>query len=324
MSWLPLDTWIVIIGALCAAACALPGCFLVLRQMSMMGDAISHAVLPGLAIGFLLSGSRTSLVMFVAAVLTGIITAVFTHWVSYFGRVDRGAAMGVVFTTLFAVGLLLIVRAADHVDLDPGCVLYGAIELTPLDTALQVTFGEQVIGVPRAALVLGGVLLMNIVVIVALFKEFRISSFDSELATTCGIPAAWMHYLLMTLVAVTTVASFEAVGSIIVIAMLVVPAATAHLLTDRLGVMLWISAMFGALAALSGHVGAIVLPPLFGYDSTNTAGMMALASGMLFVMTWLFAPRYGLVGKSRKRIVENSNQGVEPSGDSALMGSEGM
>ncbi len=115
-----VDTWIVVIGVLCAGSCALLGNFLVLRRMSMMGDAISHAVLPGLAVAFLITGSRASPVMFVGAAIVGVLTALFTQWVHRFGEVDRGASMGVVFTTLFAIGLILIVRAADHVDLDPG------------------------------------------------------------------------------------------------------------------------------------------------------------------------------------------------------------
>ena len=295
MTWLPIDTWIVVIGALCAVACALPGCFLVLRQMSMMGDAISHAVLPGLAIAFIVTGSRASLGMFIGAVVVGILTAVFTQWVSTFGMVDRGASMGIVFTTLFAVGLLLIVRAADHVDLDPGCVLYGAIELTPLDTLFTLKLGGVELGVPRAAAVLGTVLLINLALIVVLFKEFRISSFDPALATTLGINATVMHYILMAMVAVTTVAAFEAVGSIIVIAMLIVPAATASLLTDRLAGMLVISAVLAALAAPLGHLAALTVPPLLGFEATTTSGMMAAASGSLFILAWFFAPRQGLV-----------------------------
>ncbi|MEI6890651.1 MAG: metal ABC transporter permease [Pontiella sp.] len=295
MIWLAFDTWIVIVGALCAAACALPGCFLVLRKMSMMGDAISHAVLPGLAIGFLLTGSRSSLPMFIGAAVVGVLTAVFTQWVSRFGRVDRGAAMGIVFTTLFAVGLLLIVQAADHVDLDPGCVLYGAVELTPLDVLYTFQRAGVEIEVPRAAVSLLMVFLINLGIILALFKEFNLSSFDPSLATTVGINAAVMHYLLMAMVAITTVAAFEAVGSIIVIAMLVVPASTAYLLTDRLGLMLWLSVIFGILSALLGHLGAIIIPPWIGFESTTTSGMMACAAGLLFVFAWVLSPKYGLL-----------------------------
>ncbi len=322
MIWLPLDTWIVVTGALCAVACALPGCFLVLRQMSMMGDAISHAVLPGLAGGFLMmllakdsvwieqawpaigawldqADPRHPLVMFGGAVVIGILTTVFTQWISTFGRVDRGAAMGIVFTTLFALGLILIVRAtADHrVDLDAECVLYGAIEYTPLDTAFTMNLAGRSLAVPRAAAVLGVALLVNLAIIVAMFKEFRIAAFDPELATTLGIHAQFMHYLLMTMTAVTTVASFEAVGSIIVIAMLIVPAATAYLLTDRLGVMVLLSSIVGVLAAALGHLGAITIPTWFGYEDTSTAGMMAGAAGGLFVLAWLLAPRHGVLAR---------------------------
>ena len=295
MNWYPFDTWIVIIGALCAMAAALPGCFLLLRGMSMMGDAISHAVLPGLAIAFLVTGARASLTMFIGAAVVGVLTAVFTQWVSTFGRVDRGAAMGIVFTTLFALGLVLIVRAADTVDLDASCVLYGAIELTPLDIAFTLPLGAASVEVPRAAAVLGAVLLLNAAIILLLYKELKITSFDPSLATTLGINATAMHYLLMTMVAVTTVASFEAVGSIIVIAMLIVPPATAYLLTDRLGVMLPLSLGVGVLSSVGGHVGALTLPPLLGYPSTTTSGLIAGAAGLLFVLAWLFAPRHGLL-----------------------------
>jgi manganese/zinc/iron transport system permease protein len=278
VNWSAIDTWIVVTGALCAAACALPGCFLVLRRMSMMGDAISHAVLPGLAVAFLITGTRASLPMFLGAAVTGVLTAVFTQWIHRFAKVDRGAAMGVVFTTLFAIGLVIIVRAADHVDLDPGCVLYGAIEFTPLDTVALGT-----LEVPRAALVNGIVLLLNAGIITVLYKELRLSSFDPELAATLGFAPGFLHYLLMTMVAVTTVAAFESVGSIIVIAMLIVPAATAQLLTRRLLPMLCVSALAAVLAAVTGHLAAIHLPPWFGFESTTTSGMMAFASGMLFL-----------------------------------------
>jgi len=284
MNWTMFDTWIVIVGALGAMACALPGCFLVLRRMSMMGDAISHAVLPGLAMAFLITASRTSVTMFIGAAIAGVLTAVFTQWVSKFGMVDRGAAMGIVFTTLFALGLLLIVQAADHVDLDPGCVLYGAIELTPLDTIRLFSRWD----VPRASLVVGGALVMNILFVLLLFKELRISSFDPELATTVGVNATLMHYLLMTVVAITTVAAFESVGSIIVIAMLIVPPATAFLLTQRLVAMIVLSVVFALISAVVGHLGAITVPRWFGFEDTRTAGMMSATAGLLFLVVWLF------------------------------------
>ncbi len=290
-SW-ALDGWIIAAGALCAVASALLGPFLVLRKMSMMGDAISHAVLPGLAVAFLITGSRASLPMFVGAAIVGLLTALFTEWIRSFGKVDEGASMGVVFTGLFALGLVLVVQAADKVDLDPGCVLYGAIELTPLDT---VKVGAW--DIPRVVLTLGSVALLNLVCVLLFYKELKISSFDPALATTLGISARFMHYLLMTLVAVTAVASFEAVGNILVVAMLIVPAAAAYMLTDRLSVMLGLSVVFGIASAVLGHVGAISVPAIFGYESTTTAGMMALAAGLLFALAALFGPRHGILSK---------------------------
>jgi manganese/zinc/iron transport system permease protein len=305
MEWSFIDTWIIVTGILSAMSCALLGNYLVLRRMSMMGDAISHAVLPGLAIAFLITGSRDSLPMLVGAVGVGVLTAVLIQGINKLSGLDQGASMGVIFTSLFALGLILIRQAADHVDLDPGCVLYGAIELTPLDVLFTLRAGGTELEIPRAAVVLGAVLTINLAAILALYKELKISSFDPALATAAGINATFMHYLLMALVAVTTVASFEAVGSIIVIAMLIVPAATAYLLTDRLGVMLALSAVAGALSAGLGHLGALTVPVWFGFESTTTSGMMAAAAGLLFVLAWLFSPRYGLLLKGRLRQAGN-------------------
>ena len=307
MTWYTEDTWIVIVGMLAAVSCALPGNFLVLRKMSMMGDAISHAVLPGLAIAFLITGSRASLTMFIGAVIVGVLTAVFTQWISRFGKVDQGASMGIVFTTLFALGLLLIVRAADHVDLDAGCVLYGAIETASLDMIWRANFAGLSMELPRGVIVLVPVCLLNLLFVVLLFKELRISSFDPELASIMGINADLMHYLLMTLVAITTVAAFEVVGSIIVIAMLIVPAAVAHLLTDRLHWMVLISVGVAVLCAVLGHIAAISLPGWLGLnpaviDSTSTSGMMAVVAGLIFTITLFCAPKHGILATRLRRL----------------------
>ena len=291
-----LDGWIVAAGILSAVAAALLGNFLVLRRMSMLGDAISHAVLPGLAAAFLLSSSRSSLTMFLGAVVVGVATAFFTEWIRGIGQVDEGASMGVVFTTLFALGLVMIVRAADHVDLDPGCVLYGAIELTPLDT---VRIGQW--DVPRAVVVLGSVAVINAGFVLLFLKELKLSSFDPVLATTAGFNASLLHYLLMVLVAVTAVASFESVGNILVVAMFIVPPATAYMLTDRLAPMIVLSVILAALAAVMGHLGAITVPAWFGYRSTTTAGMMAVAAGLMMSLAVLLAPRHGVLVKWLRR-----------------------
>jgi len=292
MQWTVLDTWIVTAGVLCAMSCALLGNFLVLRKMSMMGDAISHAVLPGLASVYLLTHSRDSWSMMVGAGVVGVLTAVFTQWVHRVGKVDAGASMGVVFTGLFAVGLVLIVRGADAVDLDPGCVLYGAIEMVPLD--VREVFGWEV---PRAVVMLGVMFMVNLLFVVVFYKELKISSFDEGLATSLGVHAGVMHYMLMVLVAATVVACFESVGSILVIAMLIVPGAAAYLLTDRLPMMIVLSLVIGAASAVLGHISAVMVPGWMGYPDTTTAGMMAVVSGVIFVGAMLCGPRHGVVSR---------------------------
>ncbi len=293
-----LDGWIIVSGMLCAIAASLLGNFLVLRRMSLLGDAISHAVLPGLAAAFFLSGTRDSWPMFLGAVAAGVLTTLLIETVRGFGKVDEGAAMGVVFTSLFALGLILIVQAADRVDLDPGCVLYGAIELTPQDT---VIVGE--IEIPRVALILGAVLLLNLTFVTLCFKELKLASFDPGLATASGFNAGLLHYALTTLVAITAVASFESVGNILVVAMFVAPPAAAYLLTDRLGVMIAISAGIAGLSAITGHLSALIVPGWFGYRSTSTAGMMAVAAGGWFLLAALFAPKHGVVARFTRQKV---------------------
>ena len=288
MTWTFLDTWIAITAMLSAIACALPGSFLVLRRMSMMGDAISHAVLPGLAVAFLLTHSRDSVTMFLGAALVGVLTAVFVEAVHRHGQVEESAAMGVVFTSLFALGLVLLVRGADHVDLDAGCVLYGAMELVPLDTVTLM--GAEF---PRAVLKMAAVVLFNALFVSLLFKELTISTFDPALSDTVGIDSKRMNLALMAVVAVTAVAAFESVGSILVIAMLIVPAATAQLLTQRLAPLIAVAVGVATLSAWLGHLGAITLPPLVGFEDTNTAGMMAVVSGLLFVLAVIVSWKRG-------------------------------
>jgi len=291
-----LDGWIVVTGILCAVAATLLGNFLVLRRMSMLGDAISHAVLPGIAVAFFISQSRSSLPMFLGAIAVGIVTAMFTEWIRGVGKVDEGAAMGVVFTSLFALGLVMVVQAADHVDLDPGCVLYGAIEFTPLDT---IPLGGMEI--PRSVVTLSLVTLVNLAFVLLFFKELKLCSFDPALATTTGFHAAAIHYALMTLVAITAVASFESVGNILVVAMFIVPPCAAYLLTDRITHMIAISVVIAILSAVLGHVSAITVPAWFGFRSTSTAGMMAVAAGLAFFLAALFGPRHGILVKFVRR-----------------------
>lgn len=284
------DGWMMAHAVLCALACSLVGNFLVLRGTSLLGDAISHSILPGLAIAFWLTGSRSGPEMFLAALTAAVVTVFLIEALRNTTRMDQGAAMGVVFTGLFALGIVLIVQVADHVDLDPNCVLYGSLELTPLDRWDIVGWS-----IPKAAVTLGVTLLVNSVFVWFFYKELLLTTFDGAFADSVGVSARLVHYLLMILVAFTAVASFESVGSVLVIAMLVVPTSAALLITDRLGgVIVW-SAVLAGLAAVLGHVSAIAVPAWWGYGSTLTSGMMAVVAGGLLLLCGLMGPRRGLI-----------------------------
>ena len=205
--------------------------------------------------------------------------------------------MGIVFTFLFAFGLVLMRQAVDHVDIDPDCVLYGSIELAWFDQVRLVGMD-----VPRGFVVNGVMLIANLTLILVFYKEFKITSFDPSLAKTQGIRPALMHYLLMTMTAATAVAAFETVGSILVVAMFIVPAATAYLLSDRYGVLMCLAVGVAIISAVLGHLGAITVPLWFGFSGTSTAGAMAVATGFLFVVAWIGSPKHGLLTRAFHRI----------------------
>jgi len=280
-----MDTfWILVIGSLVAASCSLVGCFLVLRRLSMLGDAISHAVLPGIVIAFMLTGSRNIVPMLIGAMAMGMLTAFLTDVLNRFGKLQSDAAMGVTFTWLFAIGVILVSKYTGTVDLDVDCVLYGEIVFAPLDT---LTWGDYNLG-PRALWLTGVVSVFNLIFVVLGYKQLKICSFDPALAASIGINVALWHYLLMGFVSLTTVASFESVGAILVVAMLIVPANTAYLLTDRLSHMLMISVVVGVLSALGGYA-------LAAWVDGAIAGAMAVVSGGLYVLAALASPRHGVL-----------------------------
>lgn len=283
------DFWIILIGALVACSCSLVGCFLVLRKMSMIGDAISHSVLPGIVIAFLVSGSRDSLFMMMGAAALGLIT-VFLIQMFHQSGVQSDASIGVVFTALFAVGVVLVSLYTRQVDLDLDCVLYGEIAYAPWNT---LTVGGVDIG-PKAVWGVGSAFLLSILIISLFYKQFKICSFDPAMAAAVGIPVMLFHYLLMTLVSLTTVASFESVGAILVVGMLIVPAATAYLLTEKLSVMIIISMGIGVISSVLGYYMAYV------YDA-SIAGCMITVAGGLFLLALFFSPTHGIIMKKWKR-----------------------
>ena len=277
--------WIVLTGALVAGSCAMLGSFLVLRRMAMLGDAISHAVLPGLVIAFLISGSRGSLGMFVGAVAFGLLTAFLVQFLTRRG-IQNDAALGVAFTFLFALGVLLVSLYGSQVDLDLDCVLYGEIAYTPFDLLF---FGDASFG-PRPLWINGALFVVNMLLVFLLYKQFKISSFDPGMAAAVGINVTAMHYLLMGLVSVTVVGAFESVGAILVVALLIVPPAAAYLLTDRLAPMIAIAIGIGALSSLLGYLMAQAL-------DASIAGSIAMLCGLFFLLAFLFSPSHGILSR---------------------------
>lgn len=275
--------WVMLIGAMTNVTCALLGCYLVLRRMSLLGDAIAHAVLPGLVVAFLFSGTLHLGWMFLGASVVGLLTSLLVQLLHRQGGVGEDAAMGVVFTSLFALGVVLIRRYGQHVDLDPDCVLNGLLELADLNRVEIAGYA-----VPRALVTVGPVLLAVLAFIVLFWKELLVLAFDPGLAAAMGFPARGLHLALMALVALAAVASFEQVGSILVVAMFIVPGAAAHLLCDRLRTMLLLAAGMGALSAVLGQRLAV-------WWNTNTAGTMAVVAGLFYLAALAFSPRYGRV-----------------------------
>ncbi|MFD0590719.1 metal ABC transporter permease [Paenibacillus sp. GCM10027627] len=284
------DFWILLTGSLVAACCGIVGVFLVLRKMAMIGDAISHSVMPGIVIAFLLSGSRDSLLMMFAALVFGLFT---TFLIGLFqrGGIQTDASIGVVFTALFAIGVILVSLFARQVHLDQDAILYGEIAFVHWNI-------WEVGGVnmgPKAVWLLGVTLAVIVAVIGLLYKQFKLCSFDPALAAAIGIPVAFFHYLLMGLVSMATVSSFESVGAILVVGMLIIPPSAAYLLTDRLGMMIGLSVAVGVLSVGLGYGVSIML-------DASIAGCIVCAAGVLFVIAFLFSPSHGLaVRKWRQR-----------------------
>lgn len=280
------DLSIIFTASLVASSCALLGCFLILRKMAMVGDAISHAVLPGIVIAFLISGSRDSMTMLIGAGLIGVLTTFLIEFLHKKAKLQTDASIGVTFTWLFAIGVVLISLFAGKVDLDQDCVLYGEIAYVPLDTLIV---GGQSIG-PRALYIMGIILTIIILFICVGYKELFLTTFDPAYASAIGISTTLWHYLLMGAVSATTVASFESVGAILVVALLIAPAATAYLITDNLKWMLVIACIAGIVASITGYFFAVWL-------DGSIAGAIAAMAGAIFVLAMIFSPTHGILMK---------------------------
>lgn len=269
--------WIILTGSLVAISCSLLGSFLILRKMSMVGDAISHSVLPGIVIAFFLAGSMQSFWMLLGAGILGVLTTFLIEFFHQKGKLQTDASIGVTFTWLFALGVILVTYYAGNAHIDQDCILYGEIAYVPID--LVYTASGNVIG-PEAVIILSIVLIMILAFIGTFYKELFITTFDASFAKAIGISTSKWHYLLMGMVSLTTVASFESVGAILVVAFLIAPASSAYLITKDLKPMLLISAGFGVLSAILGYYLSYVL-------NGSIAGAMVTISGVIFTICYL-------------------------------------
>ncbi|MFM9105959.1 MAG: metal ABC transporter permease [Chloroflexota bacterium] len=277
---------IVLTGILVGVACAVPGCFLVLRRQSMLGDAISHAALLGIVAAYWLTGGKNPLAVLAAATLAGVLTAALVAAVRRSGLAAADAAIGLVFPAMFAIGVIAISRMPPTLHLDVEHVLFGEIAYAPLDVA-------RVAGVDlgyRSLWTAGAMAALNLALAALFFKELQLTTFDAELARTQGFRPDLVGLGLTTATAATVTVAFDSVGSILAIGMLIVPAATAWLLTDDLARMIGAACATSALAAATGYLAARAI-------DGSIAGAMVAAAGVLFMAALVFGPKHGLLAR---------------------------
>ncbi|MCA9424782.1 MAG: metal ABC transporter permease [Candidatus Omnitrophica bacterium] len=278
-------------GVVISISCGLVGAFLIMRKNALLGDAISHAILPGIAVAFLITGSRGSGWMMAGALVAGLLTTLMIDLICRKTRIKEDSAIGIVFSFFFAVGVILISLFAGNVDLDLDCVLYGEIDFLALAPFMKIA-GHEVLPVPVA--VASVVLVIVVITIWLLYKELLVSSFDPTFSGTIGISPIVAHYLLVVILSLTVVSAFESVGAILVVAMLIIPGSTAYMFCNRLSRLLL---SIVPLSILSAGLG-VYIAVLF---DCSTGGSMVVAAFLLFVFAWVFAPERGLVSQWRRR-----------------------
>lgn len=279
--------WLSLMAFFVALPCSQVGSFLILRRMALTGDAISHSVFPGVVIAFMLTGDLASPWLIIGAGLAGLASTVFIELIHKWTRVKQDAATGISFTALFALGVVLMkTRLDDKVDLDLDCVLHGKLGLVLLDDAVHVA-GQAV---PVSLLVMAGVALVSTVLMVLFYRVLMLSSFDEGLAASLGYRPAVIHYGMMFAVSFIAVAAFQAVGAILVIALLILPGAAAYLCTHRLRTMLLLAALHALLSALGGLYISV-------WFNSNMAAAVVVTGGVLLLLAWLLGPVDGLMWK---------------------------
>lgn len=270
------DLYVILTASLVAINCSLMGSFLIMRKMVMIGDAISHAVLPGIFIAYLVSDSTASLPILIGAASSGIIASIMIEWFTKKVRLQSDASIGISYTFLFALGVILISRFGQNVDLDQQCVLYGELEYVGL--SLRPLAGLMV---PQQAIILFSVCLLLLIAVIIGYKGLFVTTFDPAYAAATGVAVGFWHYLLMSGVSLTTVVSFESVGAILVITFLAGPPAIAYLLTENLKQLIILSCLIGILCSIGGYYFAKAV-------DVSVAGAISSTIGVAFVLVFLY------------------------------------
>lgn len=281
-----------------ALGCSQVGTFLVMRKMSLVGDAISHSVLPGIVVAFLFVGSLNSPWLLIGAGLSGVLATVLIELIHYRSRIKQDAAIGISFTSLFALGVLLIGIYAKKVDLDPDCVIFGQVEYLQGAARMEL-WGMEF---PRPLLTFAVVGVVATMIVAVLYRILLLSSFDPSLAASYGYFPALVQLALMGLTSFVVVSAFQAVGAILVIGLLILPGATAYLCANRLPMILFLAGIHALLSSILGVWLALLL-------DINTGAAVVLAGGGLFTLAWLFGPVDGWVLRVWRR---RASRGEEP------------
>jgi len=261
------DFWIILTACVIAINSSLLGGFLVLRKMSLIGDALSHSVLPGIVIAFLITGEINSFWMLIGASFFGVLSVFLIDWLNRIGRFGNDSSIGIVYTLLFAIGIILITSKAKNSDIDVDCVLFGDINTIPIV--------NKILGIPMPTFNLLIILIIVSLIILFGLKGFKISSFDKNYAQTLGVSISFWTYLLLGLTSISTVFSFDSVGAIMVIGLMVIPPSFANLITRRLSLFLLISVVFAILSCIIGHFTAII------FDIPTVPSIGVLMGGVL-------------------------------------------
>jgi manganese/zinc/iron transport system permease protein len=283
------DVVIVLVGTLVGVASSLLGAFLVLRKSSLLADAISHSILLGIILVYLVTQNQTSPFYTLGAALVGVATVALTEFLANSKRVKTDAAIGLVYPLLFAVAVLLINLFARNVHIDQDAVLLGEIGFVWIDTVMVGT-----LEIPRALLVMSVVTVVNLLFVIFFFKELKLATFDPGLAAALGFSPTLIHYALLSLTSITAVSAFDSVGAVLLVAFVIVPPATAYLLTDKLWRMLFYGAVISVASSLLGYILAVVFDVSIG-------GMMVCVSGTFLLLAFLFGRDYGLLAQEARR-----------------------